>query len=124
MHEYQDRSSMRSDAYGQVGHSHMYDSALDGPSARTSYMHGNEQMSRAHGLSHVSRGRHASQSDRQGHALSSHPDDEDSLVKIRMNSQYTGHPVIKSESIYTPHDGHILHNDSDVRTDRKRKVGQ
>ncbi|XP_059439894.1 homeobox-DDT domain protein RLT1 isoform X2 [Corylus avellana] len=124
-----DQPGIRSDAFGQVAQSHFHDSMADGPTARTSsFMLGNEQLPRVHGVQgHTSRVRHSSQQDRQGLALSSPPRDDDrlpereSLTNVRINSQFSDHPIIGPEDSCVASDGQIFQNDAILRKERKRK---
>jgi hypothetical protein len=125
LHEYPflpDQPGIRSDAFGQVAQSHFHDSMADGPTARTSsFVLGNEQLPRVHGVQgHISRVRLLSQQDRQGHALSSPPRDDDrvperdSLTNVRINSQFSDHPIVGPEDSYVASDGQIFQNDAIV----------
>ncbi|KAM1689192.1 hypothetical protein PS1_037005 [Malus domestica] len=131
IHEYpflQDHSSIRSDAYGQVSQSHFHDSAIDGPTARTSsFAVGNEPLSRVHGVhGHASRVRLLSQQERQVVPYSSPVDDgsvaqRDSFTNVRVNTQFSDPPVVAPalENSNVLSEGQI--NDSILRMERKRK---
>ncbi|XP_009352854.2 homeobox-DDT domain protein RLT1 [Pyrus x bretschneideri] len=129
LHEYpfpQDHSSIRSDAYGQVSQSHFHDSAIDGPSARTSsFAVGNEPLSRVHVVhGHASRVRLLSQQERQAVPYSSPVDDgsvpqRDSFTNVRVNTQFSDPPVVAPENSNVLSEDQI--NDSILRMERKRK---
>lgn len=130
LHEYPflpDQPGIRSaDAFGQVAQSHFHDPMADGPTARTSsFVLGNEQLPRVHGVQGRVR---LSQQDRKGLALSSPPRDDDrvperdSLANVRINSQFSDHPIIGPEDSYVVSDGQIFQNDAILRKERKRKV--
>ncbi|KAF3451430.1 hypothetical protein FNV43_RR07525 [Rhamnella rubrinervis] len=122
LHKYpflQEKSSIRSDTYGQ---------AIDGPTARTSFSLMNEHLPRAHGgHGHASRVRLLSQQEKQGVAYPSPPGEDDcmpqrdSVTNIRVNSQFSDHPFIAPDNPYVFPDGQILANDTMLRMERKRK---
>lgn len=111
--------------YGHIAPSHIHNSALDGPTARSSsFAVGNEQLPRIHGnQGHASRVR-LSQQDKQGVSFPLPPVDDnclpqkDPFTNTKVNSQISEHPIISLEMS----DGQILANDTVLRLERKRKV--
>lgn len=113
--------------YGQVAQSHIHNSALDGPTARSStFVVGNEQLPRSQG--HVSRVRLSSGQDKQAVTFPSPSVDDaslpqkDSFTTVRVNPQISEHPIISPENPYMLPDGQIFANDTVLRMERKRKV--
>ncbi|XP_024031045.1 homeobox-DDT domain protein RLT1 isoform X2 [Morus notabilis] len=131
LHEYPflpEPSTSRTDVYGHVAPSHIHNSALDGPTARSSsFAVSNEQLPRIHGnQGHASRVR-LSQQDKQGVSFPLPPVDDnclpqkDPFTNTKVNSQISEHPVISPENSYMLSDGQILANDTVLRLERKRK---
>lgn len=125
-----DQSNIRADAYGAVAQSHYPDSLVEVSAARTpSFLLGHEQLNRSHNYhGQVSRVRLLSQQEKQGGAIPSPAEDNafvtprDSFPSIRMNSQFTDHPIVGQENPYVSPDGHVCPNDVIIRMERKRKV--
>lgn len=125
-----DQSNIRADAYGPVAQSHYPDSLVEVSASRTqSFMLGHEQLNRSHNYhGQVSRVRLLSQQEKQGVAVPSPAEDNafvparDSFASIRMNSQFTDHPIVGQDNSYVLPDGHVFPNDVIIRMERKRKV--
>ncbi|KAL5839479.1 hypothetical protein ACOSQ4_012087 [Xanthoceras sorbifolium] len=118
LHEYQ---SLQEQPY-------FHGSPVDGPRARTSFVHGNESSSKAHSSQgHVSRVRVLSQQDKPGLIFPSPNGGEEILPQResssnnRINAQSTSHPIFGTEDAFVLSDGQTLNNDADLRMDRKRK---
>ncbi|XP_002509429.2 homeobox-DDT domain protein RLT1 isoform X1 [Ricinus communis] len=131
-HEYQflpDQSSIRSDAYGQVAQSPYHDSPVDNLRGRASLVLGDEPLSRGHGVQ-GSRVRLFSQPEKKGHVFSSPRRDDDYLLQHdsytnnRISAQTSSHPIMGSENPDGFSDAQILHTETDVWMEKKRKIDE
>lgn len=124
LHERQyfhDQSSNRFDAYGGLALNQLYDSPIDGLSAKTH----KTQVPLGYRVTDVGP---SSQQHKQGHVLSSPVKDKDhflsrdSYMNTKMDDQSNGHAILGAEHSRVSLDRQILHKEDVMRMERKRKV--
>jgi len=140
------KSSIRSDTFGQLSQPHLYD-PMDVPTRTPPFPIGNEHLPRIHATqSHSSRARllsqqdkpvtpytspppFSSQQDKQSIPYPSPPPDNDvvprrephsNIAITGINSQFTDHQIVGQENPLAS--GQVFHNDTVLLVEKKRKV--
>ncbi|CAL1398076.1 unnamed protein product [Linum trigynum] len=132
LHEYQfvqDQPSIRTDTYGQVAQHSYHDLPADTLRGRTSpFVRGDEHLPRVHGVqTPVSRVRLLSPQENKGHLPSTHWDDDyllrsEPFPNHRIKAESTSHHMAAPESTHMFHDTDIFQSESDLCTEKKRKI--